>query len=59
MLGKSTSVGGPKRCIDKAILCSGTTDVDHISGEILNSLERQSKMCIHAVLEDKHISQWS
>jgi hypothetical protein len=37
--GKSTSLPDFTHCINNAILCSGSNDVDHIS-EVLNRLDR-------------------
>jgi hypothetical protein len=36
MLGKGTVVTDSTRCTDKAILCSGNNDVDHVSGDVLD-----------------------
>lgn len=41
--GKNTSVTDFIHCSNKEILCSGTDDADHISDEVISSLE--GKFC--------------
>jgi hypothetical protein len=44
MLGRSASVIVFAYYISEAISCSGNNDVDHISAEVLKSLERRIKI---------------
>jgi hypothetical protein len=49
MLGKSATAVDSTYCIDKAILCTGSNGIDHISEDILNSLDGQIKMSVDLI----------
>jgi hypothetical protein len=44
--GKNICVADSTHCINKAMLCSGGNVVDHISEEILNSLDEHIKVSV-------------
>jgi hypothetical protein len=46
----STSVIDSTHCVNKAILCSAIHGVNHISDEVLNSLDEQIKISAYPVL---------
>jgi hypothetical protein len=48
--GKCTSVADSIHCSSKAILCSGSNDVDHIRKEVVSSLDGQIKMDVDPIL---------
>jgi hypothetical protein len=39
MSGKSTYISDSTRLINKAVLCSGSDDVDHISEDVLSGVD--------------------
>jgi hypothetical protein len=44
MSRKNISVIDPPHFINKAIVCSGSNNVDHINAEVLNGLENRLKI---------------
>jgi hypothetical protein len=50
MSGKSISVNDTAHCINKAILCSKSNDVDLVSEEVLNSLDKQIKISVDPII---------
>jgi hypothetical protein len=45
--GESLSVVDSTHCINKAILCQRINDVDHISKEVLETVDGQMKTYLH------------
>jgi hypothetical protein len=50
MSGKSTSVIDSTRCFYTEMLCSGHNDVERISEEVLNILDRQSEIHLDSII---------
>jgi hypothetical protein len=48
--GKNASAIDITHYNNKAILYSGNNDIDHISEEVLNSLDGQIKISVHSIL---------
>jgi hypothetical protein len=49
MLGKTTPVIDSTYGINKTVLCSGNSDVDHVSDEVLNSADIQIKISVNSI----------
>jgi hypothetical protein len=47
--GECTSVTDSIRCSNKAVLCFGSNDVDHIREEVVNSLDGRIKMDVDPI----------
>jgi hypothetical protein len=50
LIEKSTSVIDSTHCINKAILCSGSNDIDHTREEVLNRLGGQIRITAGPIL---------